>query len=148
MGSLIGITLIMIASSLYFVNLKELLLYYFLLDTVLVSWIAFMIGFIGMIEVFQPRAPFFVAPLKYLGPISSFCTAGAFRVFIKYANFKKWQNIVFKITMMANGMCFFNIGVYTMYTNNKVTKGMLPALDSLSKDFCLLFVFGGLALFK
>lgn len=50
--------------------------------------------------------------------------------------------------MMANGVCYFNIGVYVMYTNYKLTKGTIPEMDSLSKDFCLLFVFGGLALFK
>jgi hypothetical protein len=121
---------------------------YFLLDTVLISWIVSMIGLIGMLNVFQPRAPFFTETLKYLGPISSFCTAGAYRILIKHANFKRWQNILFKISIMADGMCYFNLGVYILYTNHKVSQGMDPSMDTLFKDFSLLFVFGGLSFFK
>ncbi len=116
----------MIAIGLFFVGIKEMFLYYFLLDTILVSWIASMLGFKGMLDVVQSRAPFFTTALKYLGPISSFCTTGTIRILIKHANFKKWQNIIFKTSIMANGMCYFNIGVYVMYTNHKLTKGMLP----------------------
>jgi len=74
--------------------------------------------------------------------------AGTIRVLIKHANFKNWQNLVFKMAIFADGLCYFGIGVYTMYINYRPTKGMVPSADSSFRDFSLLFVFGSLALYK
>lgn len=41
--------------------------------------------------------------------------AGTFRIIIKHAKFKRWQNIIFKMVLIADGMCYFNIGVYMMF---------------------------------
>jgi hypothetical protein len=52
-ASLLAIIFVMIIIGLFFVGIKEMILYYFLLDTILVSWIASMIGFKGMLDVVQ-----------------------------------------------------------------------------------------------
>jgi len=48
--------------------------------------------------------------LKIVGPIVLFVLAGTIRVLVKHANFTNWQNLVFKITIFADGLCYFCIG--------------------------------------
>jgi hypothetical protein len=83
-----------------------------------------------------------------LVPIVFFTVAGTYRVIIKNGNFHKWQNVIFKFVIFADGLCCFMIGFYVMYFEFKLTKGMSPSTDSQIKDFNILFVFGGLALYK
>jgi len=85
---------------------------------------------------------------QILAPFTLFVMAGAIRVIIKHANFKNWQNLLFKMIIFADGMCYFGIGVYIMYFDFKPTKGMLPAADTSFRDFSLLFVFGSLSFYK
>jgi len=86
--------------------------------------------------------------MQFLVPICLFILSGTVRIVIKHANFKHWQNIVFKIVIFTDGMCYFMIGVFIMYYNYQPSRGMAPAVDASFKDFSLLFVFGSLALYK
>jgi len=86
--------------------------------------------------------------LRILAPLAAFSVAGSVRVIIKHANFSRWQNIMFKIVIFADGLCYFMIAVYIMYSDYKISSGMKPQMDSYYKDFALLFSFGGLAFYK
>jgi hypothetical protein len=77
-----------------------------------------------------------------------FVICGTARVVIKNAYFNQWQNITFKFTVFGSGLCYFMIGIYIMFYDYKVTRGLSPATDTAWKDFTLLFVFGDLALYK
>jgi len=138
----------MIGIGRYFVTFKEVFFYYFLLDTLSLSFIVNIIGLMGAIAILQDQFPFIANSFKYLGPICMFCNCGAYRIVIKHANFTRLQNIMFKVVNFANGMCYFGIGVYIMYFEHKLSKGMLPLMDSQFKDFSLLFVFSGLITYK
>jgi len=119
-----------------------------MLDSVALATIVLVLGLIGLTVSFADRNPFYVRILQIMGPITAFCTAGTFRIVIKYANFKRWQNIWFKIMIFTNGIVYFMIGAYIMYSNYKLSQGILPSIDSQYKDFSLLFVFSGMAFYK
>jgi hypothetical protein len=121
---------------------------YFLLDSLTLASVAANIGLAGLVKPFSAADPLFAKTITYLVPITFFCMTGTIRVIIKNANFNKWQNIIFKIVILADGMCYFGIGYYIMYNNFAITDGMLPSIDSLCKDFTLLFVFGGFSYYK
>jgi hypothetical protein len=121
---------------------------YFLLDCLTLTLVVANIGLAGLVKPLATADPLFANTITYLVPITSFCMTGTIRVIIKNANFNRLQNIIFKIVILADGMCYFGIGFYFMYNNYSITRGMLPTIDTLYKDFSLLFVFCGLAYYK
>jgi hypothetical protein len=86
--------------------------------------------------------------LRYLLPLALFVGLGTIRVIIKFANFSRWQNLGFKLFFFIGAICYFIIGFYIMYTDSKLTGGMNSVKDAAYKDFTLLYVFSGMALFK
>jgi hypothetical protein len=121
---------------------------YFLIDSLALALIAANIGLSGVLSPLSKADPFFANVLSYFGPFASFFVTGTIRIVIKKVNFNRWQNIIFKIVILADALCYFVLGFFLMYTNHKKTHGMLPKIDLLHKDFSLLFVFGGIAYYK
>jgi hypothetical protein len=63
----------------------------------------------------------------------------------------KWnkiKTIVFKLILFLGSIVFFSIGAYIMYVNYKITGGLNPDIDSIFKDFALLYTFGNFAFFN
>jgi hypothetical protein len=81
-------------------------------------------------------------------PPTQFILTGTYRIIIKHANLKRWQNIIFKCVILLDGLCFFALGFYIMYSGYKPTKGILASVDTQFKDFSILYVFGNLAFYK
>jgi hypothetical protein len=90
----------------------------------------------------------FAKIVRILVPITLFTLSGTVRVIIKWANFKKWQNIIFKVSLFISGLCYFMIGFYIMFINYLPSKGLSPVIDASFKDFSLMYVFGSLNLYK
>jgi hypothetical protein len=80
-------------------------------------------------------------------PFMFFMAVGNFRLFLKWVILKPWQVILWKSTLMINGIIYFMIGAYYMMTNYQLTRGFMPAIESKLKDFVLLFVFANFSLF-
>jgi hypothetical protein len=88
---------------------------FFLMDTLALSLVVANIGLLGLVGPLEAADKLFANTVKYIGPVASFCVAGTVRIVIKHANFNRLQNIVFKIVVLADGMCYFGIGIYFMY---------------------------------
>jgi hypothetical protein len=121
---------------------------YFLLDPIALALITAIIGLFGLTTSIAKTSPTFAKIVRILVPVVLFSLSGTIRVIIKWANFKRWQNIIFKLSLFLSGLCYFMIGFYIMYINYLPSKGMLPAIDASFKDFSLLYVFGSLSLYK
>jgi len=121
---------------------------YFLHDPVALSYAVAIIGFMGSANSSESTNPFFARTLQITGPITQFILTGTYRVIMKHANFKRWQNIIFKLVIFLDGLCFFALGFYIMYFDYRPSEGIALSIDSQFKDFSLLYVFGNLAYYK
>jgi hypothetical protein len=147
-GALVLFIILMLGISRYFSNLKEMMALYFLLDSIALSLVAAFLGFFGLTSSITRSSPLYATLMRIFVPIGLFVLSGTVRVIIKWANFKRWQNITFKVCLFMSGMCYFMIGFQIMYFNYQPSKGMLPSVDTSFKDFSLLYVFGSLSLYK
>jgi hypothetical protein len=99
---------------------------YFLLDSLTLALVVANIGLNGLVEPLAAADPLLANIFTYYVPIASFCMTGTVRIVIKNANFNRWQNITFKIVILADAMCYFGIGFYFMFYNFLITYGLLP----------------------
>jgi hypothetical protein len=83
---------------------------YFLLDTLAIALITVNIGLNGLLGPLRKADPVFASVLTYIVPATSFCMTGTIRIVIKNANFNRKQNLIFKIAVLADALCYFAIG--------------------------------------
>jgi hypothetical protein len=94
---------------------------YFLLDSLTLAVIVANIGLNGLVEPLAAADPLFANVLTYYVPLTSFFMTGTVRIVIKNANFNRLQNIIFKMVILADAMCYFGIGFYFMFYDFLIT---------------------------
>jgi hypothetical protein len=123
------------------VDLKEMFLLYTLFDNILVAEIAAEIGLVGSLLI-TSGGKLEDHLLMAMVPISFFFFVGNFRVCIRHADWKRYQIIVYKLSILMGAVCFFEIGAYFMAVGYSFTNKANEDLDNKIKDFITLYAFG------
>ena len=143
---LITFTTNIICSCKYSQSKWQMFQIYILLDNILVALIAGMVGYIGVVFLFYSAIldAIIITEMACVS-IVLITFAGSFRVLLANCQFKRYQVIVSKLSLILGCIGFLILGAYFMSTD-------LPSDDSNSnqdnvKDFFFLYIFGFFMLF-
>lgn len=108
------ISMISIVGSCMLVETKKDMFYlYLLFDSILVACITAIAGVTGIVSVMVPPEAISYALLAFWNAIL-FVISGNNRVIIAYVKYKKWQVILFKISLCLSFLTFLVLAMYFM----------------------------------
>lgn len=118
---------------------------YFLLDNMLLVYVAAVIGFISFSN-FRSDGAWLYTAIAITFPVDFFLLIGNYRVMLVRAEWSKWKIILSKANLLVCCIMFFQIGVFFISENYSYTNSLDPTFDGQMKQLMLLNVFGTFSL--
>ena len=106
-------------------NWRLLLKLYLTIDKVFLTEVVEIVSVVCYISIFLPytQMKWFYYFYEFSYPLMLFTSIGYFRVMLVFCDWKPWQVIVYKISLMIGAISFFSIGMYYTVASVNFTGG-------------------------
>lgn len=113
---------------------------YFLLDSITIASCTAIIGMVGLLTIILPPQPQ-VIPIAVFLNVAYFMFGGNSRIIFAYCKYKRWQAVVFKLTVLIGLLVYVVLAAYFMKNSFNALPITADKQDTL-KEFFFLYIFG------